>query len=361
MDDSHKPDKTKQEVQTGVPFTSLIVAAARAQETLLPEETRLINDPFAADLVNKEAEDAFKFLGQIRADQEYPWNVITFRTRFIDNFIKIRLKEMKSSVSPQIVILGSGMDTRAYRMDCLKEYPNLSFFEVDYGHVLEYKKNKLAEHHPTSSPLCNLRYVPIDLSLPANMNVDPTKPVKKKKTNARRDSISNLADPWPGKKSSTHENETAWAGALEIAGFDKNVKTIWILEGLVMYLQKEEVRKIMRDIGRLSCKGSEMVVHFIKKLHTTPHNAEMLNELGMHFKFMVEEPEEIFDPEDVKISYEDVGQTVGSKWEIRKIDFDDLPNVIMEKEENPSTRKSLAERNLKNAVITNWMLLARKI
>ena len=43
---------------------------------------------------------------------------------------------------------------------------------------------------------------------------------------------------------------------LEARGFSSNVPTVWLLEGLLMYLSLDDTRVIMGEIGRLSAPGS---------------------------------------------------------------------------------------------------------
>jgi len=78
------------------------------------------------------------------------------RTRYIDE----RLKRAVSGKATQVVILGAGFDSRAYRMRQLLK--NVKVFEVDYGPTQEYKKKRVEEifgSFPT-----NVVYVPIDFT-----------------------------------------------------------------------------------------------------------------------------------------------------------------------------------------------------
>ena len=47
-----------------------------------------------------------------------------------------------------------------------------------------------------------------------------------------------------------------WGRDLEAAGFDTSVPTVWLLEGLMMYLSLDDSRTLMREVGRLSATGS---------------------------------------------------------------------------------------------------------
>ena len=48
----------------------------------------------------------------------------------------------------------------------------------------------------------------------------------------------------------------AWAKQLAAASFDAAVPTVWILEGLLMYLSLRDTEDLMRQIGELSAPGS---------------------------------------------------------------------------------------------------------
>ena len=61
------------------------------------------------------------------------------RTRFIDEKLVNALK----GGARQVVILGAGFDSRAYRFR--SQFPGVRFFEVDFGPTQEYKKKRVAE------------------------------------------------------------------------------------------------------------------------------------------------------------------------------------------------------------------------
>jgi len=61
--------------------------------------------------------------------------------------------------------------------------------------------------------------------------------------------------------------EDRWADDLLHAGFNKNVPTVWLLEGLVYYLKHQDVVKVMDHIGRLSAVGSTVFHDSISKHH----------------------------------------------------------------------------------------------
>lgn len=47
-----------------------------------------------------------------------------------------------------------------------------------------------------------------------------------------------------------------WSAQLLQHGFDKTVPTVWLLEGLLMYLRNDDQKLLMRDCGELSAAGS---------------------------------------------------------------------------------------------------------
>jgi len=46
------------------------------------------------------------------------------------------------------------------------------------------------------------------------------------------------------------------AQALIGKGFDPRIPTVWLLEGLLMYLSLEDTKMLMKEVGRLSADGS---------------------------------------------------------------------------------------------------------
>jgi methyltransferase (TIGR00027 family) len=128
----------------GVGLTSLWVAASRAVESQRPDA--LFRDPFAETLAGREG------LGVLEAGSgifgEAP--AIPIRTRFFDE----RLGQ--SFRTKQVVLLGAGMDARAFR---LHWPPWTRLFEVDRPDVLELKRRRLG----MAQPNCIRTVVPMDL------------------------------------------------------------------------------------------------------------------------------------------------------------------------------------------------------
>jgi O-methyltransferase involved in polyketide biosynthesis len=59
---------------------------------------------------------------------------------------------------------------------------------------------------------------------------------------------------------SVNLSDPGWTAHLKRAGFSKTTPTFWILEGLVYYLEKDEVASILMKSSELSEDSSEIFV-----------------------------------------------------------------------------------------------------
>jgi methyltransferase (TIGR00027 family) len=202
--------------------TAVMVAAVRAAES--DSAAPLINDPCARMLVADEGSGVFSsILDGSLADRlaakdpeaaamfSYMQDYQAVRTHFFDAFYT----EAAAVGIRQFVILASGLDTRAYRLD----WPQGTVvYEVDLPKVLEYKARQLATHGV--QPLATVRQVAAD-----------------------------LRDDWP-----TVLNEQ---------GFDPSQPTAWLAEGLLMYLPGTEQDELFELISESSGAGSRVAAEFI--------------------------------------------------------------------------------------------------
>ena len=232
------------DIKTSVGTTAVMVAAARAVETEQPEP--LIRDPYAKLLVTSagagvmweamldpelaakvEALDA-----ESAAHLHHMRGYQAVRTNFFDTYF---LDAVATGIR-QVVILASGLDSRAYRLD----WPaGTTVYEIDQPQVLAYKSTTLADNGVT--PSADRREVAIDL---------------------RHD----------------------WPAALRDAGFDPTVPTAWLAEGLLMYLPAEAQDKLFTQIGELSAPGSRV------SAETAPSHAdERRQQMREKFKKVSEE------------------------------------------------------------------------
>ena len=141
------------DLASSVGVTATMVAAARAMATR--EERPLINDPFAEPLVRAVGVDLLTRLasgdlepaelndvqdgatGSTGAMSRMADNMAV-RTKFFDEFF---LDATKAGIK-QVVILASGLDSRAYRLP----WPaGTVVYEIDQPQVIEFKSRTLAE------------------------------------------------------------------------------------------------------------------------------------------------------------------------------------------------------------------------
>jgi methyltransferase (TIGR00027 family) len=225
-----RTDNDTWDLATSVGATATMVAAARAVAT--KADNALINDQFAEPLVRAVGVDfltrwAAGDLDANDVDEEgSSWRLaqmpdaMAVRTRFFDAFFR----DATQAGIRQAVILASGLDARAYRLD----WPtDMTVFEVDQPEVIAFKTGTLAELG--AEPTTDRRTVAIDL---------------------RND----------------------WPAALLDAGFDKNQPTAWIAEGLLGYLPPEAQDRLLDNISALSAEGSRLATEAIPDMSDVDHD-----------------------------------------------------------------------------------------
>ena len=154
-----RADADSWDVASSVGATATMVAAARAIASREPNA--IINDPFAEPLVRAVGVDFFNRLldGEIGTSDDdggaatrLMTDVMAVRTRFFDDFFT------ESAGIRQAVILASGLDARAYRL----QWPaGTVVYEIDQPKVIEFKNATMASLGAT--PTAERRAVSIDL------------------------------------------------------------------------------------------------------------------------------------------------------------------------------------------------------
>lgn len=153
-----RTDRDRWDLATSVGATATMVAAQRA----LSSEAKLIDDPYAAPLVRAVGIDVYVRLvnGEIEAggntefDPRRMAQGMACRTRFYDQFF---LDATRGGIG-QVVILASGLDSRAYRLP----WPaGTVVYEVDMPEVIEFKTLTLGDLG--AEPTAQRRTVAIDL------------------------------------------------------------------------------------------------------------------------------------------------------------------------------------------------------
>lgn len=197
---------------TGVPLTALGVAIIRARES--DRSDRLYYDPYArafaeaahnAFLGSNAPADAASQWSQIErlADQFYEGRSVG--VRIVDD----RVRAWVDSGGRQVVMLGAGLDTRAYRMALPAD---VRWFELDLPEMFDFKEAVLSSVNAV--PVCDRRILAVDL-------------------------------------------RSEWASTLLATGFEPDVRATWIDEGVIPYLAHNEAIEVATTITRLSATGSE--------------------------------------------------------------------------------------------------------
>ncbi|MBV8967166.1 MAG: class I SAM-dependent methyltransferase [Mycobacteriaceae bacterium] len=228
-----RTDDDTWDIATSVGSTAVMVAAARAAETAKPDP--LINDPYAAPLVAGAGSGIWEFM----LDDTVPAKLAEFdpeaaaifehmrsyqgvRTHFFDEFFA----SAADAGIRQVVILASGLDSRAYRLN----WPaGTVVFEIDQPKVLEYKAATLDAHGAV--PVADRRAVAVDLRFD-------------------------------------------WPSALASAGYDAACPTAWLAEGLLMYLPADAQDRLFEQVTSLSAAGSRIAVETAGR-HAPARRVEM--------------------------------------------------------------------------------------
>jgi methyltransferase (TIGR00027 family) len=129
--------------------------------------------------------------------------VMVARTRAIDAIVRD---------VPQVVILGAGLDGRAWRLKSLSE---TVVFEVDHPDSQAVKRARVAALRQTAR---EIRFVPVDFT---------------------RDDLDT---------------------ALAAAGHDAAKPTVWIWEGVVMYLALKDIEATLAIVQRRSAPNSRIAI-----------------------------------------------------------------------------------------------------
>ena len=197
------------DIVTGVGITALAVAAGRAMDTHRPDG--LVRDPYAEAFV-EAAKPPVAMPTRPSPGGEPLWEHLSdhmgVRSRYFDRFFE----QAASAGIGQAVILASGLDARAFRLEWPQDF---RLFEVDQPKVLDFKDQVLGER--SARPACDRRGVRVDL----------------------RDD---------------------WAGALRDSGFDPRRPTAWLAEGLLPYLPPDAEQRLLEAVHELSAPGSRIAL-----------------------------------------------------------------------------------------------------
>jgi methyltransferase (TIGR00027 family) len=194
-------------IPAGVGTTAIGVCRLRAVESARLD--RLFDDPLAGALVEMSGWSPDR-PGPDRRDDPAGRAALTawiaIRTRFLDDL----LTDAVGAGCTQVVLVGAGLDTRAFR---LPWPPSTACFELDTPEVLAYKEEALGALG--ARPGCRRVAVPADLR----------------------------AD---------------WPHRLGDAGWDPGRPTAWVAEGLLVYLTDAVRDRLVEQVSARSAPGSRL-------------------------------------------------------------------------------------------------------
>ncbi len=203
-------------MRPGLPSgTSLLVSFVRA---LGVDEQEI--DPLAVELLPPLLAGlaaAPRRLGGVAALYRNAVRVTTFglvdhvvlRTKAIDAHLASALR----AGIDQLVILGAGLDARAWRLESLKD---VTVFEVDHPATQQYKRKRLLDKIAPAE----IRYVPVDFE------------------------------------------KEQFSDALKREGFRSGRPSAWIWEGVAMYLPQTTIRETLGQLTALAAAGSQLAMTY---------------------------------------------------------------------------------------------------
>jgi methyltransferase (TIGR00027 family) len=209
----------------GISRTAIYVAAGRAVGAREPDPSarnpdylaeKLLGDPSKLDLDHPAVRALSLGYDDAMKDVEVVSNVrmMTVRTRFIDE----ALERAIAGGASQVVILGAGFDSHAYR--CQELLTSVRVFEVDRPSTQASKRQRV--NAVLGGPPVNLTYVALDF---------------------QHDDLSD---------------------ALTRHGYDPSQRTFFILEGVTMYLPEDALRSTLRFVVAHP-PGSGIVFDFVSR------------------------------------------------------------------------------------------------
>jgi methyltransferase (TIGR00027 family) len=196
-------------------LTAIGIATMRAAESEKPATERICYDPYARQFVPGWLYQMFVFLTRVGYTEWRGPGVNGFlaaRDRYIDDV----LKDYLENGLRQLVILGAGYDSRAYRFDVAKR---VKTFEVDHPATQQDKLAKLQTIF--SKTPAHVIYVPVDFN---------TQTLKE---------------------------------CLLQTGYDPALKTLFIWQGVTMYLTKEAVDATLAFVTGHAPSGSAIVFDYV--------------------------------------------------------------------------------------------------
>lgn len=166
--------------------------------------------------------------------------------------IEEKTREAIAGGVTQVISLGAGFDSLAYRLSC--EFPDVNFIEIDHPDTQKFKENAFDQADTVSTDQTNLSYLSVDF---------------------------------------THQNiESRLQG---FAAFDSSRPTLFISEGVTMYLTEDEITHMFQSMRNLAGVGTKFLFTALEPRESPRNNTRLalflyLKLIGEPIKWSMEAP-----------------------------------------------------------------------
>lgn len=203
-------------------FTAEVVALFRARHALLPPADRMLHDPYAQWFLGPLTRPLLRAIETLPGSRARWFDALSlglyqFAVLRHHHFDQALLAAVDSGVT-QVVLLGAGYDMRAYRFS--ERLSGVRYFEVDHP-ATAARKQAVVQRNAGILAACELHHISIDFSR------------------------QRLADVLPA------------------SGFDQSLRTLFIWEGVTMYLDRDAVSSTFHTLAGLSPDGSQLVFDYL--------------------------------------------------------------------------------------------------
>jgi methyltransferase (TIGR00027 family) len=233
-------------------FTAAAVAAARAVAGVDPLALALVDGTLAA-------------VARVGRTGRAPAAAVNVATLGLVDHIEMRTRAIDAALLAgveaglrQLVVLGAGLDARAWRMP---ELAGVHVFEVDHPSTQAFKRARMGDRTPDAK---DVRFVAVDFG------------------------------------------KDALADALKAAGHDARAPTFWIWEGVTPYLPLPAIRTTLAAIAERSAPGSRLAVTYGTPTGS-PLGPTAVRLARVAFRMMGEELLGLLTPEAMRDELNDVG------------------------------------------------------
>ncbi len=247
--------------------TSDLVAALRAIYSEVGPHLNVAEDPLAVDLLAPPLSLLARALSSSALAAGVTHRVLSMATFGLSPGVALRTAKIDDVVRAavdegieQMVVLGAGLDARAWR---LPELGEAVVFELDFPATQQFKR----EHVRAIQPLAKeVRFCPIDFET---------------------DTIQEV---------------------LGAGGFDETVPSVWIWEGVTMYLTMPAIEATLNAISALATSKSRLVLTYVPP----DYGPAWMQKLSVLFRAVGEELRGFMSSRDIERMLEARGFRLGS-------------------------------------------------